>query len=64
MKKVNYKRVRSGYLKKLILCFLLAILSLNITGCSNNITTLKDKSNCIHKAWYKKTPLCTNLKKH
>ncbi|SME14011.1 hypothetical protein BACERE00221_02892 [Bacillus paranthracis] len=61
MKKVNYKRVRSGYLKKLILCFLLAILSLNITGCSNNRVTTKDESKNstpvkikrINKAWYK-----------
>lgn len=49
-------------LKKLILLFLLVILTLNITGCSNNIDT-RDNSNfftdakvkCIKKAWYKKS---------
>lgn len=51
-------------LKKLILLFLLIILSLNITGCFNNMTILdKPKSSasikvkCINKAWYKKTSI-------
>ncbi|PFQ40472.1 hypothetical protein COK05_27650 [Bacillus cereus] len=49
-------------LKKLILLFLLVILALNITGCSNNIDTLDNsnyftdtKAKCINKAWYKKS---------
>ncbi len=58
------KRVRSGFLKKLILWFLLATFSLNTVGCSNNTNTLTDKSNCINKAWYKKNMSCNHLKKH
>ncbi|AJH03395.1 hypothetical protein BK764_14495 [Bacillus thuringiensis serovar israelensis] len=55
-------------MKKLILLFLLIILSLNITGCFNNTAILdKPKSSasatvkCINKAWYKKHKLCNSF---
>lgn len=59
--KMLLKKVRSGYLKKLIISCLLATFLLNIVGCSNNVGTLRDKSKTsssvksthINKAWYK-----------
>lgn len=55
------KRVRSGYLKNLIIFCLLATFCLNIVGCSNNLSSLREKSKTskpmefkrINKAWYK-----------
>ncbi|MCE0554911.1 hypothetical protein LQK80_33255 [Bacillus thuringiensis] len=48
-------------MNKLLLSCLLAIFCLNIAGCSNDMTILKDsskpstptKAKCINKAWYK-----------
>ncbi|TPV45960.1 hypothetical protein FJ659_01555 [Bacillus dicomae] len=59
--KMLLKKVRSGYLKKLIISCLLATFFLNIVGCSNSMGTLRDKSKNsssvkskhINKAWYK-----------
>ncbi|EML6323932.1 MULTISPECIES: hypothetical protein [Bacillus] len=48
-------------MKKLLILFLLATFCLQITGCSNNMGTLREKSktstlvkfNRINKGWYK-----------
>lgn len=56
------KELEVVIMKKLILWFLLATFSLNTVGCSNNANSLTDKSNCINKAWYKKTMSCNHLK--
>ncbi len=60
---LTIKRIRSDYMNKLLLSCLLATFCLNIAGCSNDMTILKDsskpstptKAKCINKAWYKKT---------
>ncbi|MEB9992776.1 MULTISPECIES: hypothetical protein [Bacillus] len=40
-------------MKKLLILFLLATFCLQITGCSNNMGTLREKSKRINKGWYK-----------
>lgn len=56
-------------MNKLLLSCLLATFCLNIAGCSNDMTILKDsskpsiptKAKCINKAWYKKHMPCNRL---
>ncbi|PEE61444.1 hypothetical protein COM90_07960 [Bacillus thuringiensis] len=60
-------------MNKLLLSCLLTTFCLNIAGCSNDMTILKDsskpstptKAKCINKAWYKKIyPVLGYIKVH